>query len=91
MHIGNAYLTTPTMEKCYIVAGNEVRPELKGWLLKIIQALYGLKSAGATFHAHLALILCHVMGFTQCEADPDMWMHLANKPDGSPYYDYVLC
>ncbi len=70
--IGNAYLTAPTMEKCYVVAGDEFGPELKGWLLKTIQALYGLKSTSATFHAHLALILHHIMGFTPCEADPDV-------------------
>ncbi len=90
-NIGNAYLTAPTMEKCYVVAGNEFGPELKGQLLKIIQALYGLKSASATFHAHLASILCHVMGFTPCEADPNMWMRPAQKLDGSLYYEYVLC
>ncbi len=37
-NIGNTYLTAPTMEKCYVVAGNELGPELKGWLLKIIHA-----------------------------------------------------
>jgi len=56
--IGNdAYLTAPTTEKCYVVAGDEFGPELKGRVLKIVWALYRLKSAGATFHAHLAAIL----------------------------------
>jgi len=41
--IGNVYFTAPTMEKGYIVAGDEFGPELKGWLMKIIQALYGLR------------------------------------------------
>ena len=32
--IGNAYLTAPTTEKCYVVAGDEFRPYLKGRVLK---------------------------------------------------------
>jgi len=72
--IGNAYLTAPTTEKCYVVAGDEFGPELKGRVLKIVRALYGLKSAGASFHAHLASILRNVLKFTPCEADPDVWM-----------------
>jgi len=89
--IGNAYLTAATTERCYVVAGDEFGPELKGRILKIVRALYGLKSAGAAFHAHLASILRHIMGFTPCEADPDVWMRLAQKPDGTLYYEYVLC
>jgi len=89
--IGNAYLMAPTTEHCYIMAGDEFGPELKGRILKIIQALYGLKLAGDSFHAHLASILWHVMGFTPCLVDPNVWMHLATKPDGTPYYKYILC
>jgi len=29
-------------------------------------------------------------GFKPCEADPDVWLRPANKPDGTPVYDYVL-
>jgi len=89
--IGNAYLTAPTAEKCYVVAGDEFGPELKGRVLKIVQALYGLKSAGASFHAHLASILQNKMGFTPCEADPDIWMQPAVRKDGTRYYEYALC
>jgi len=39
MDIGNAYLTAPPAEKCYVVAGDEFGPELKGQLLKIVRAL----------------------------------------------------
>ena len=51
--IGNAYLTAPITEKCYVVAGDEFGPDLKGRTLKIVRALYGLKSSGATFRLHL--------------------------------------
>ena len=28
--------------------------------------------------------------FTPCQADPDVWMQPAVKPDGTKYYEYVL-
>jgi hypothetical protein len=34
--IGNAYLNAPTTEKCYVIAGDEFGPELKGRTLKIV-------------------------------------------------------
>ena len=71
--IGNAYLTAATTERCYIVARDEFGPDLKGRVLKIVRALYGLKSAGASFHAHLANVLRNIMHFMPCEADPDVW------------------
>jgi len=30
-------------------------------------------------------------GFMPCLVDPNVWMHPAMKPDGTPYYKYVLC
>jgi hypothetical protein len=36
----------------------------------IVRALYGLKSAGASFRNHLADCMQH-MGFTPCLVDPD--------------------
>jgi hypothetical protein len=90
--IGNAYLTAPITEKCYVVAGDEFGHQLKGRVLKIVRALYGLKSAGAAFHAHLASVLWNQLHFKPCEADPDVWMRAAVKPDGTKYYKYyVLC
>jgi len=74
MDISNAYLTAHTMEKSYVVAKDEFGPELKGRVLRIARALYGLKSAGASFHTHLASILRNIMRFQPCEADPDVWM-----------------
>jgi hypothetical protein len=31
------------------------------------------------------------MGFTSSKADPDVWMRASVKPDGTHYYEYVLC
>ena len=53
-------------------------------------ALYGLKSSGAAFRAKLAGVL-HDIGYTPSKADPDVWIRLAVKPDGSEYYEMVLC
>jgi len=31
------------------------------------------------------------MGFMSCLGDPNVWMRPAMKPDGTPYYEYILC
>jgi len=30
------------------------------------------------------------LGFQSCKADPDVWLRLSTKIDGSKYYEYVL-
>ena len=30
------------------------------------------------------------LGFESCKADPDVWLRLSRKVDGSKYYQYVL-
>ena len=55
-------------------------------IMLICKALYGLKSLGAAFHAHLAETLYDI-GFVQTCANPDP----AVKEDGFEYYEYVLC
>ncbi len=54
------------------------------------KALYGLKSSGAAFRAHLAETL-DAMGYRPSYADPDVWLRPAVKPDGTEYYEYILC
>ena len=56
--IQNAYLTAPNREKVYIRAGVEFTyvpgmEDIVGKVLIITRALYGLKSAGASFRAFL--------------------------------------
>jgi hypothetical protein len=88
--IKGAYLTAPVREKVVTTAGEEFGPELKGKLLRIIRALYGLKSAGAAFRAHLAEHL-HSLDYRPSYADPDVWMRPAIKPEtGEQYYEYLL-
>jgi hypothetical protein len=86
--IENAYITAPCSEKIWTVLGPEFGPEA-GKKAFVVRALYGLKSAGASFRNHLADCMRH-LGFTPCLADPDLWLKAAEKPDGSAYYAYVL-
>jgi len=66
-------------------------PELKSRVLKIVRALNGLKSAGASCHEHLASIMKNVLKSFPCEADPNVWMKMAEKSDGTWYYGYAHC
>ena len=55
----------------------------------VVRALYGLKSAGASFRSFLAKRLNEI-GFKSSVADTDVWMRAAVKPDGEVYYEYIL-
>ena len=62
----------------------------RGQPMIIRKALYGLKSCGAAFRAHLAETL-HDIGFKATKADPDVWICPAVKLDGTEYYEYIMC
>ena len=49
----NAYITAPITEKVWTVLGAEFGSDA-GKSAIVVRALYGLKSAGAAFRAHLA-------------------------------------
>jgi hypothetical protein len=51
--IGNAYLLAPVREHVHTTAGPEFGPTRQGQTVIIIRAMYGLKSSGAAWHAHL--------------------------------------
>jgi hypothetical protein len=87
--IGNAYLNAEAREKVYTTAGPKFGAELEGRNVLIVRALYGLKSSGAAWRAHLANTL-QSLGYTSCLADPDVWFKAAMKPCGFEYYEYVL-
>ena len=59
-------------------------------IMFIHKALYGLKSSGAAFCAHLAETLYDIR-FVPSRADPDVWRQPAIKEDGVEYYEYVTC
>ena len=86
----NAYVSAPVTEKIYTTLGPEWGNELCGKRALIVRALYGLKSSGAAFRAHLADCMRH-MGYKSHMADPDLWMREELDLDGDKYYAYILC
>ena len=54
----------------------------EGKLFIVERALYGLKSAGASCRQYLAGKI-YDLGFKSSAADPDVWMCLATKADGT--------
>ena len=68
--IGNAYLEAITSEYVCIVAGPEFGA-LKGDLLLIYKALYGLRSSRARWHDKLSDVL-REEGIVPCKAEPDI-------------------
>jgi hypothetical protein len=56
--IENTYLTAPITEKVWTVLGPEFGDDT-GKRALIVQVLYGLKSAGASFRNHLAECMTH--------------------------------
>ena len=84
-----AYVTAPCSEKIWTVLGKEFGTD-QGKKSIIVSALYGLKSSGAAFHAHLADCM-RIKGYTPCRGDNDLWMKPEIDPDGDKYYSYILC
>ena len=88
--IENAYLTAPVSEKIWTVLGPEFGAD-EGKRALIVRALYGLKSAGASFRNHLADCM-QTLGWTSCVSDRDVWYKAETRPtDGHKYYAYALC
>jgi hypothetical protein len=86
----NAYITAPVKEKVWTILGSEFGLD-SGKSAVIVHALYGRKSAGAAFRAHLASFM-HQMGYLSCKADPDLWLKAVTRPDVNVrYYAYILC
>ena len=86
----NAYITAPIEEKIWTVLGPEFGGD-EGKKALVVRALYGLKSAGAAFRAHLGRCM-RGLGYTPCLADPDLWMKREVRPDDNfVYYSYILC
>ena len=61
-----------------------------GTIVIVRKALYGLKSSGTAFRAHLGETLNDI-GFLSTKAYPDIWYRLAVKPNTFGYYKYTLC
>ena len=66
--IQNAYLEAQTCEKLWAWAGKEFGSN-EGRPMKIVRALYGLKSSGKMFRDTLARTIRYDLGFQNCLAD----------------------
>jgi hypothetical protein len=72
----SAFLEAFTLEKVCFIAGAEYGL-LAARLLIIVRALYGLHTPSARWHDRFAEVM-HLMGFSPCKADPDVWMRDCN-------------
>ena len=85
----NAYLNAPCREKIWFEGGIECGED-RGKVLVLTRALYGLKSAGASWRATLAETLADI-GYTSVRnADADVWIRPAVRPDGFEYYEMLF-
>jgi hypothetical protein len=85
----NAYLNAPCHHKKIWFEGSLGCGKDKGKVLIVIRALYGLKSAGASWRSSLAEVLANI-GFQSMKADPDIWICSVVCDDGFEYYDMLF-
>lgn len=88
--IGNAYLNAPCREKIWFKAGIECGSEVAGKVCKLVRALYGLKSSGASWRKMFKDHIVQHLGFTPSIVDPDIYYRKAKMPDGTSYYELLL-
>ena len=88
--ISNAYLNAPCKEKIWFEAGLECGTSMKGKVMKLVRALYGLKSSGASWRQMFKEYIEKKMGFTPSLSDPDMYYRKQSRPDNTRYYELLL-
>ena len=77
--VQNAFLTPTNLEKHWIRAGPEFGAN-EGKVFIVRRALYGLKSASASFcSSMMAKCFDELLGFKSTHADPDVWIQPAKK------------
>ena len=84
----NAYLNAPCCEKIWFKGGLKCGED-QGKILVVVRALYGLKSAGASWRSTLASLLSD-LGYESTKADPDVWIHAAVRDDGFEYHKMLF-
>jgi hypothetical protein len=87
--ISNAYLNAPCREKIWFVAGPEFGSQ-QGQVVKIVRALYGLKSSGASWRSVLKQVIIGDLGFEPTIADPDAYQRRTVHPHGIEYWELLL-
>ena len=85
----NAYVMVSNHEMIWTALGSEFGDDA-GKSAVVVRGLYGLKSAGASFRAHLAQCMWE-LGYCSCNADSDLWRKAQYRPeDKLEYYSYIL-
>ena len=72
-------MNAPCREKIWCEAGVEFGSD-RGKVLKVIKALYGLKSYGESWQKMLATSLGD-LGYFASKVDPDLWLCPRTKPN----------
>ena len=83
-----AYLNAESRERLYTKCGPEFG-EMEGRWAIITRALYGSKSAAASWRAAISKVI-EDLGFQMCRADNDVWMRKAQKANGDFVWEYIL-
>jgi hypothetical protein len=84
-----AYLNAKSREKHFVKCGPEFG-EHCGRIALIVRALYGTKSAAASWRAMMSGVIEEKLGFTMCRADNDVWFKRGKNADGMDCYHYTL-
>ena len=79
-------MSTPTpTKKVYAIAGDKFGKVMKGSIVIIVRALYGLRTSSERWHAHLADTLCG-FNFKPTRYDNNVWIRQYEDGD---CYDYI--
>ena len=85
-----AYVMASYREKIWTMLDPVFRDDADKSVI-IVRALYGLKSAGASFRAYLAQFMKE-LGYASCDDEPDLWMKPKYRPeDNLECNTYILC
>jgi hypothetical protein len=87
--VSNAYLNAPCREKIWFVAGPEFGSR-QGQVVKIVRALYGLKSSGASWRSMLQKTIIEELRFQPTIADPDVYRRCNRRAGGEEYWELLL-
>ncbi len=83
-----AYLNAKTREKLYTRCGPEFG-ENAGRYAILVRALYGSKSAAASWRATISKVI-EELGYEMCRADNDVWMKKGPNCSGTIVWTYIL-
>ena len=90
-HIGNAFLNAIPRENCDVTIRDEYMfgTEVIGKKVKMVRALYVMKSSGAVWHDTISSHLYFEMKFEQCKAEPDVWFKRDFDRNCAYFYSYI--